>query len=54
MRAQTAEQLAKIASLNRQIEQKLAESESITATIAKIDASMPLLEETASIRRKAM
>jgi hemolysin D len=54
MRAQAAEQLAKLASLNRQIDQKLAESESITANIAKIDASMPLVEETASIRRKAM
>ncbi len=54
MRAQAAEQLAKLASVNRQIEQKLAEAESITATIAKIDASMPLVEETASIRRKAM
>jgi hemolysin D len=54
MRAQAAEQLAKLASINRQIEQKSAESESITATIAKIDASLPLVEEGASIRRKAM
>jgi hemolysin D len=54
MRAQASEQLAKLASVNRQIEQKLAESESITATIAKIDASLPLVEETATIRRKAM
>jgi hemolysin D len=54
MRAQAAEQLAKLASINQQIEQKLAESQSITATIAKIDATMPLVEETATIRRKAM
>jgi hemolysin D len=54
MRAQAAEQLAKLASINRQIEQKHAESQSITATIAKIDASLPLVEEGASIRRKAM
>ncbi|MDB5513568.1 MAG: HlyD family type secretion periplasmic adaptor subunit [Tardiphaga sp.] len=54
MKAQAAEQLAKMASVHRQIEQKLAEAQSITATIAKIDASMPLVEESASIRRKAM
>jgi hemolysin D len=54
MKAQAGEQLAKLASVNRQIEQKLAEAESTAATIAKIDASMPLVEETASIRRKAM
>jgi hemolysin D len=54
MRAQAAEQMAKLASLNQQIEQKLAESQSITATIAKIDASLPLVEEGATVRRKAM
>jgi hemolysin D len=54
MRAQAAEQLAKLASLNQQIEQKLAESQSITATIAKIDATLPLVEEGATVRRKAM
>ena len=54
MRAQAAEQLAKLASINRQIEQKRAEADSITATIAKIDATMPLVEEQASVRRKAM
>jgi hemolysin D len=54
MRAQAAEQLAKLASINRQIEQKLAESQSITGTIAKIDASLPLVEQGATIRRKAM
>jgi hemolysin D len=54
MKAQAAEQLAKLASINRQIEQKLAESQSITATIAKIDASLPLVEQGATIRRKAM
>jgi hemolysin D len=54
MQAQAAEQLAKLAAVNRQIEQKLAEAQSTTATIAKIDASMPLVEETAEIRRKAM
>jgi hemolysin D len=54
MRAQALEQQAKLASVNRQIEQKLAESQSITATIAKIDASLPLVEQGATIRRKAM
>jgi hemolysin D len=54
MRAQATEQLAKLASINQQIEQKSAESQSITATIAKIDASLPLVEEGATVRRKAM
>jgi hemolysin D len=54
MRAQAAEQLAKLASINQQIEQKLAEAQSVTATIAKIDASLPLVEEGATVRRKAM
>lgn len=54
MKAQASEQLAKLASIKRQIEQKIAESESITANIAKIDASLPLLEEAADIRRNAM
>src|SRR6202040_2118964 len=52
--AEAAEQSAKLASLNQQIEQKLAESQSITATIAKIDATLPLVEEGATVRRKAM
>jgi hemolysin D len=54
MRAQASEQIAKLASITRQIEQKLAEAESIAATIAKIDASLPLVEQGATIRRKAM
>jgi hemolysin D len=54
MKAQAAEQLAKLASINRQIEQKMAESQSVTATIAKIDATLPLVEEEATVRRKAM
>ena len=54
MRAQAGEQLAKLASTKRQIEQKHAETELVIAEIAKIDASMPLVEETASIRKKAM
>lgn len=54
MHAQAAEQLAKLASVNRQIDQKLAEAQSVSATIAKIDASLPLVEESAEVRRKAM
>lgn len=54
MRSQAGEQSAKLASINRQIQQKRAEAESVSANIAKIDASMPLVEETASIRKKAM
>jgi hemolysin D len=54
MRSQAGEQVAKLASIVRQIEQKKAEAESVTANIAKIDASMPLIEQTASIRKKAM
>jgi hemolysin D len=54
MRAQASEQLAKLASINQQIEQKQAEQQSIIATIAKIDATLPLVEEQATVRRKAM
>jgi len=54
MRAQAAEQVSKLASIGRQIEQKRAEADSVSTAVAKIDASMPLVEETASIRRKAM
>jgi hemolysin D len=54
MRAQAGEQSAKLTSIVRQIEQKQAESQSIVATIAKIDASLPLVEEQASVRKKAM
>ncbi|MGD5476677.1 biotin/lipoyl-binding protein, partial [Xanthomonas citri pv. citri] len=44
--AQAAEQQAKLASVVQQIDQKRAEAQSITAAIAKIDATLPLLEET--------
>jgi hemolysin D len=54
MMAQAAEQEAKLASLDRQIQQKTAEAEQVKATIAKLDASMPYVEEGATIRRKAM
>jgi hemolysin D len=54
MVAQATEQAAKLASITQQIEQKVAEAEGIDAMIAKVDASLPYVEETATIRRKAM
>lgn len=54
MLAQAAEQIAKLASVNQQIDQKRADAQSVTAAIAKIDATLPLLEETATVRKKAM
>jgi len=54
MLAQAAEQAAKLASIQQQINQKRAEAQSVQAAIAKIDASLPLLDETATVRRKAM
>ncbi|MGT2440865.1 HlyD family type I secretion periplasmic adaptor subunit [Bradyrhizobium betae] len=54
MLAQAAEQQAKLASVVQQIDQKRAEAQSITAAIAKIDATLPFLEETLTIRKKAM
>lgn len=54
MLAQASEQVTKLASVNKQIAQKRAEVDSVLAAIAKIDASLPLVEETASVRRKAM
>ncbi|WP_316229200.1 HlyD family type I secretion periplasmic adaptor subunit [Bradyrhizobium sp. SZCCHNR1070] len=53
LQAQAAEQLSKLAGVTQQIEQKRAEAQSVQAAIAKIDATMPFLEETADIRRKA-
>jgi hemolysin D len=54
MIAQADQQIAKIASLDQQIVQKFAEAEEIAAVIAKLRASLPLVEETAEVRRKAM
>ena len=54
MLAQASEQRTKLASIEQQIAQKQAEAQSVSAAIAKIDASLPLVEETATVRRKAM
>ncbi len=53
LQAQAAEQLSKLASYLQQIAQKRAEAQSIEAAIAKIDATLPFLQETADIRRNA-
>jgi hemolysin D len=52
--AQAGEQWSKMAAIQQQIEQKRAEAESTAAAIAKIDATMPMVQETADVRRKAM
>ncbi|GLH77084.1 HlyD family type I secretion periplasmic adaptor subunit [Bradyrhizobium sp. SSBR45G] len=53
LQAQAAEQQSKLASNLQQIAQKRAEAQSIEAAIAKIDATLPFLQETADIRRNA-
>ena len=50
MAAQIAEHDAKLAAIDRQIAEKRAESESVKATIAKLDASLPLMEKRAEIQ----
>jgi hemolysin D len=52
--SQTAEFLAKIASLDRQRAQKEAERSTIAATIAKLDAMIPLIEQRLSMRKELM
>jgi len=54
MLAQAAGQEAKLGAIDRQIAQKNAEADEIAATIAKLEASLPLVEQEAEIRRKAM
>lgn len=53
LQAQADEQLSKLAAVTQQIAQKRAEAQSIQASIAKIDATLPFLQETADIRRNA-
>jgi hemolysin D len=48
---QTAEQQDKIAVLDRQRQQKQAEHETTEATIGKLEASLPILEERLDIRK---
>jgi hemolysin D len=54
MVAQATEQAAKLASIEQQIAQKNEEAEEIAATIAKLTASLPKVEDLAELRRKAM
>jgi hemolysin D len=54
MLAQAEQQAAKIMSLDQQIAQKIAEADGVVAVIDKLQAALPLLEETAEVRHKAM
>src|SRR5262245_61874054 len=54
MFAQAEQQAAKIATFDHQIAQKAAEAEQIATAIAKIEAGLPLVQETAQIREKVM
>ena len=54
MQAQAAQQAAKLSALDQQVLQKSAEMEETATIIAKLTASLPLVEETAGIREKAM
>jgi hemolysin D len=48
---QTAEQQAKLAVLDRQRDQKAAESETAIATIDKLEASLPIMQERVDIKK---
>jgi HlyD family type I secretion membrane fusion protein len=52
--ARRAEQLAKLASLEQQIAEKQAEAEENTATIAKLKASLPLLQQKRDLYRSLL
>jgi hemolysin D len=54
MVAQAMEQASKLASIEQQIAQKDAEAQEIAATIDKLTASLPMVEDLADLRRKAM
>jgi|SRR6185312_7049428 membrane fusion protein, hemolysin D len=54
MMEQASAQENKIAGLDQQIAQKVAEAGEIAATIVKLETSLPFLEEQADIRSKAM
>jgi hemolysin D len=50
--SQTAEQNAKLAAIDRQVAQKEAERATVDATIKKLDATIPLLQERVDIRKQ--
>ena len=54
MMSQAGQQRAKIGALDQQIAQKRAEAESLAATIEKLEAGLPLIAETAEVRRNAL
>jgi hemolysin D len=54
MMSQAGQQRAKIGALDQQIAQKQAESASLAATIEKLEAGLPLIEESAEVRRQAL
>ena len=54
MQSQADQQRAKVAAIDQQIAQKQAEADSLAATIEKLEAGLPLIEESAEVRRKAM
>jgi hemolysin D len=49
--SQTAEHAAKLTEIDRQLAQKDAERETIVATIAKLSATVPLLQERVNVRK---
>jgi hemolysin D len=49
--SQVAEQQGKLAALDRQLKQKQAERDTITAAIAKIEATLPVLTQKVDIRK---
>jgi hemolysin D len=53
MQAQADQQAAKLAALDHQIAQKVAEGNETAATIAKLQDGLPWLEQTADVREKA-
>lgn len=54
LEAEQGEQAAKLAKLDREAAQKRSEEAAIDAQIAKIDASLPLIQGRASIREEGM
>lgn len=54
MIAQANQQIAKVAALDQQIDQKKAEAAQIAAVIAKLEAGMPIVADLADLREKAL
>jgi hemolysin D len=50
--SQTAEQNAKLTAIDRQVAQKEAERATVDATIKKLDATIPLLQERVDVRKQ--